>query len=77
MLRGTIIGRCGRPGVADKRNEPRRGGCVPRTHALEDGTARHGDRTAFAHWHFFASSASNTIGADERVLDLLDQLGGP
>jgi hypothetical protein len=26
-----------------------------------------------AHWHFFASSASNTIGADKRLLDLLDQ----
>lgn len=26
-----------------------------------------------AQWHFFASSASNTIGADKRVLDLLDQ----
>lgn len=30
-----------------------------------------------AHWHLFASSASNTMGADKRVLDLLDQLGIP
>jgi hypothetical protein len=29
------------------------------------------------HWHFFASSASNTMGADKRVLDLLDQKGIP
>lgn len=28
-------------------------------------------------WHFFASSASNTMGADKRVLDLLDQKGIP
>ena len=27
-----------------------------------------------AHWHFFASSRSNTIGADERVFGLLDEL---
>ncbi len=26
-----------------------------------------------AHWHFFASSASDSIGADKRVLDLLSQ----
>lgn len=30
-----------------------------------------------AHWHFFASSRSNTIGADKRVFDLLDQAGIP
>ncbi len=30
-----------------------------------------------AHWHFFASSYSNTIGADPRVLDLLDEVGIP
>ena len=30
-----------------------------------------------AHWHFFASSASNTVGADKKVLDLLDELGIP
>lgn len=30
-----------------------------------------------AHWHFFASDYSNTIGADPRVLDLLDEVGIP
>jgi len=30
-----------------------------------------------AHWHFFASSRSNTIGADKRIYDLLDELGIP
>jgi Bacterial TSP3 repeat len=30
-----------------------------------------------AHWHFFASSASNTVGADKKVLNLLDELGIP
>jgi hypothetical protein len=30
-----------------------------------------------AHWHFFASSASNTVGADKKVLDLLDERGIP
>lgn len=30
-----------------------------------------------AHWHLFASSSSNTIGADSRVLDLLNQYGIP
>lgn len=33
---------------------------------------KNGDIQA-AHWHFFASSRSNTVGADKRVLDLLDQ----
>lgn len=33
---------------------------------------KNGDIQA-AHWHFFASSRSNTIGADKRVLDLLDE----
>jgi hypothetical protein len=28
-----------------------------------------------AHWHFFASDYSNTLGADPRVLDLLDEAG--
>lgn len=36
-----------------------------------------GGNPSSAHWHFFASSASNTLGADKRVLDLLDQLGIP
>lgn len=35
------------------------------------------DTIAGIHWHFFASSASNTMGADKRVLDLLDQKGIP
>lgn len=30
-----------------------------------------------AHWHFFISSASNTLGADRKVLDLLDAKGIP
>lgn len=30
-----------------------------------------------AHWHFFASSRSNTLGADTRVLDMLDTYGIP
>lgn len=30
-----------------------------------------------AHWHFFASSASNTVGADKKVLNLLDKRGIP
>lgn len=30
-----------------------------------------------AHWHFFASAQSNTIGASTRVFDLLDELGIP
>jgi len=29
----------------------------------------------FAHWHFFASGQSNSIGATQPVLDLLDELG--
>lgn len=35
---------------------------------------KNGDVEA-AHWHFFASSRSNTIGADKRVLDLLEEHG--
>jgi hypothetical protein len=30
-----------------------------------------------AHWHFFASARSNTIGADPRLLDLLDEFDIP
>lgn len=30
-----------------------------------------------AHWHFFASAGSNSVGADKKVLDLLDELGIP
>lgn len=30
-----------------------------------------------AHWHFFASSYNNMMGADPKVLDLLDELGIP
>ncbi|TFD36295.1 hypothetical protein E3T34_01075 [Cryobacterium sp. TMT1-62] len=30
-----------------------------------------------AHWHFFASSVSNTMGPSKPVLDLLDELGIP
>jgi hypothetical protein len=30
-----------------------------------------------AHWHFFASARSNKIGADPRLLDLLDDVGIP
>ncbi len=30
-----------------------------------------------AHWHFLASSYSNTVGADPRVLDALDSAGIP
>jgi hypothetical protein len=30
-----------------------------------------------AHWHFFPSAISNTVGADPRVLDLLDELRIP
>jgi hypothetical protein len=37
---------------------------------------KNGDIQA-AHWHFFASSRSNTIGADPRVLDLLDAFDIP
>ena len=37
---------------------------------------KNGDIEA-AHWHFFASSASNTVGADKKVFDRLDELGIP
>lgn len=30
-----------------------------------------------AHWHFMASAYSKKLGADSRVLDLLDELGIP
>ena len=30
-----------------------------------------------AHWHFLASAHTNKLGADKRVLDLLDELGIP
>ncbi|MGQ0467591.1 MAG: hypothetical protein ACT4QG_20015 [Sporichthyaceae bacterium] len=30
-----------------------------------------------AHWHFFPSAASNTLGADRKLLDLLDELKIP
>ncbi|WP_156364895.1 hypothetical protein [Aeromicrobium sp. Leaf245] len=30
-----------------------------------------------AHWHFFASSASNTLGSSKRLLDRLDELNIP
>ena len=30
-----------------------------------------------AHWHFFASSRSNTVGADPKVYDLLEEFGIP
>lgn len=30
-----------------------------------------------AHWHFFPSSRSNTLGADKRVLGMLDAFGIP
>jgi hypothetical protein len=30
-----------------------------------------------AHWHFFASNASSSVGADPRVIDLLVQKGIP
>lgn len=50
--------------------------------ALSDFTRRQVEKDAWliqngsirdAHWHFFASARSNTIGADRRLLDLLDQ----
>ncbi|GII99265.1 hypothetical protein CLV28_2422 [Sediminihabitans luteus] len=34
----------------------------------------HGDIQG-AHWHFFASGTSNTVGASPQTLDLLDELG--
>lgn len=30
-----------------------------------------------AHWHFFASSGSDSLGADPRVIDVLVQNGIP
>jgi hypothetical protein len=47
------------------------------TQILKDAALKtNGDITG-AHWHFFASSASDSIGADKRVLDLLQQNGIP
>lgn len=40
-------------------------------HLIEIGTIKG------AHWHFLASSHTNKLGADKRVLDLLDELGIP
>lgn len=45
------------------------------TQIRKDGLLKQAGQIDQAHWHFLPSGRSNTVGADPRILDLLDSYG--